>query len=471
MNISIVLTSIPLLAISTEVYSQEKKVDYNIIVILADDMGYSDAGCYGGERITPNIDRLAESGMRFTGFYASPICSPSRASLLTGCYPQRVGIPGVLSAGALTGIHPDELLLPEMLKSKGYQTALYGKWHLGSRPMFHPMNHGFDEFFGTPGSNDMPGGDLDSRRYGQNGLVLMEGKDTLLVNPPQWKLTGQYTEKAVDFIERNRNTPFFLYLAHNMPHTPIFVSNAFAGKSGIDLYHDVIMEIDASVGRIIKALEDNHLREKTLVVFLSDNGPWLIFGNHGGSAAPLSGGKKQSLEGGVRVPAIFSLPGTIPASRITDELVTMMDVYPTIAELTNSELPKTKLDGRSIFSLLKAERGAEGPHEVYYYYYVNSLQAVRSGKYKLQLEYPDRETPDPENIGYDGLRGLTTTLNRPLALFDLKADPSEKQDISAENPRIVKKMLKLAEDARQELGDDIRLTAGKGVREPGRQNR
>lgn len=443
---------------------------YNIIVIVADDLGYNDLGCFGGESVTPNIDRLAETGMKFTTFYASPICSPSRASLLTGCYPQRVGISSVVSSKSLTGIHPREKLLPEILKDQGYHTALFGKWHLGSQKIFFPQNHGFDEFFGTLASND-DGIDmsLDARRYGQPGLCLLNGSDTVTLNPEQWNLTRRYTEKSVDFLARNKNNPFFLYLAYNAPHTPIFVSDRFAGKSKISLFHDVLMEIDWSVGKVMEALKQNDLLKNTLVVFLSDNGPWLIFGNHGGSALPFSGGKKQTLEGGVRVPCIMSLPGLIPAASECHELATIMDFYPTIAALTHAEMTREIIDGKNILSLMKAENGApHSPYDVYYYYYRNALQAIRSGNYKLQLPHSDVESPDPGHLGYDGYRGHVYKVNRPLALFDLTVDPAETKDISAQKPAIVKKMLLMAEDARKKLGDSVMGTMGDEVRLPGK---
>ena len=443
--------------------------DYNIVIILVDDLGYSDIGCFGGAKITPNIDRLAESGMKFNEFYVSPLCSPTRASLLTGCYAQRVGLPGVVGNNSPIGINPDEKLLSEILKDRGYHTALFGKWHLGDHEIFHPQKHGFDEFFGTPASNDMGFDmDLDSRRYGLCGFYLLNGIDTVTVNPRQWELVRQYTERSVDFISRKRDKPFFLFLSHNMPHTPIFVSNDFAGKSQINLYHDVLMEIDWSVGEIMEALENNQLTDKTLVVFMSDNGPWLIFGNHGGSSFPLSGGKRQTLEGGVRVPAIMSLPGLIPKSTECDELTTIMDLYPTIANLTNAKITDKKIDGKNILPLIKGASDAQTPHEAYYYYHVNALQAVRSGDYKLQLPHLDTGSPDPANIGYDGLRGKTLPVNRPLALYNLKNDPSELKNISHLKPEIVQRLLKIAEDARRKLGDSIEGVKGEEIRLPGK---
>jgi arylsulfatase A len=441
---------------------------YNVVIILVDDMGYNDLGCYGGEKITPHIDSLAASGIRFTEFYTSPICSPTRASLMTGCYPQRVGIPGVVSFNSDYGINPEELLLPEMLQNSGYRTALIGKWHLGGREMFHPMKHGFLEFFGTKGSNDSGFDmDLDARRYGMAGVYLFNAYDTVAVHPPQWKFVREYTKHSVKFIESNSEQPFFLLLSHNMPHTPLFVSNDFAGRSQIDIYHDVIMELDWSVGQIMKTLKRLELTESTLVVFMSDNGPWLKFGNHGGSGYPLSGGKKQTLEGGVRVPAIFSLPGVIPAEAICKELVTVMDLYPTIAELTDSEPTKEIIDGKNILSLLKGEKPAVSPHKVYYYYFIDALQAVRSGDYKLQLPYLDTGSPDPANIGYDGLRGNKLPVQRPLALYNLKDDPAEKRDISNFHPEIVQELLTHAADARIKLGDSLEGIKGSEIRSPG----
>lgn len=441
--------------------------EYNVVIILADDLGYSDLGAYGGKPLTPNLDNLARNGITFTEFYASPICSPSRASLMTGCYPQRVGIPSVIGGKSTVGIRAEEKLLPEMLKEKGYRTALVGKWHLGRLPAFHPQNHGFDEYFGTVASND-DGVDMSTlavRRYGHAGFPLLDGRDTVAFNPRQWELTRRYTERSVDFITKNKNRPFFLYLAYNTPHTPLFIRDEFAGKSKVGVYQDVLMEIDWSVGKVVQALEDNNLTRKTLVVFLSDNGPWLIFGNHGGSASPLSGGKKQTLEGGVRVPCIMSLPGLIPAGTVCSEIASIMDLYPTVAALTGARRTKEKIDGHNILPLMKAERNARSPYQAYYYYYKNALQAVRSGNFKLQLQHQDGEAPDPEHPGYDGHRGDVHTVSRPMALFDLKSDPSETRDVASQYPAVVKKLLAIAEQARDELGDSLTGRKGSEIRD------
>ncbi len=298
----------------------------NIVLILADDLGYGDLGCYGSDTIrTPNLDGLAQSGMRFTDFYmASSVCSASRAALLTGCYPLRVGIPGVLSANVRIGIHADEELLPELLKRNGYATAIFGKWHLGNQKTFWPLNNGFDEWLGTVGSNDMGKGKptLALRRAGFAGVELVEQNAVIEVNPDQSQLTRRYTEKAINFIDRHTTQPFFLYVPYNMPHTPLFASQQRVGSSQRDLYGDVVEEIDWSVGQILRALEANGLAEKTIVIFTSDNGPWLIFGNHGGSAGRLRGGKKQTFEGGHRVPMIVHWPQRVPAgTRCTEPVV------------------------------------------------------------------------------------------------------------------------------------------------------
>lgn len=447
---------------------RENSDQYNVIIIMADDLGYSDLGCYGGEKITPSIDKLATAGMKFTDFYTSPICSPSRASLLTGCYAQRVGIPGVIGSNSRIGINSEEELLPEILQDRGYSTALFGKWHLGDQPVFHPQKHGFDEFFGTLASNDIGlDSNLDSRRYGQCGLYLFDGIDTVAFSPKQWEFVRQYTERSIDFIERNKDEPFFLFLSHNMPHTPIFVSKEFAGKSNIDLYHDVLTEIDWSVGEIVKALEKYKITDKTLVVFVSDNGPWKIFGNHGGTSFPLSGGKKQTLEGGVRVPCIMKLPGVIPQSSESKALVTMGDFYPTIATLTKSTITDNKIDGKNILPLMNGLT-SESPHEAYYYYYMNALQAVRAGDFKLQLPHRDSGTPNLSELGYDGLRGKVKAVNRPLALYDIRNDPGEQNDISLEKPQIVLRLLKIAEQAREDLGDSVTGIEGGGRRMSGK---
>ena len=286
----------------------------NVIIIFTDDQGYGDVGCYGAKGFTtPNLDRMAREGIRFTDFYvAQPVCSSSRTALLTGCYPNRVGIVGALNPKDRHGIHDDEMTLGQLCKSKGYATAVFGKWHLGHHLQFLPPRHGFDEYLGLPYSNDMwPQHPTEGKKFPE--LPLIEGSQTIEINPDQTRLTTLYTERAVSFIDKHAGAPFLLYLAHNMPHVPLYVSDKFKGKSERGPYGDVIEEIDWSVGQVLESLKRNKIDENTLVMFTCDNGPWLTYGNHGGTAGPLREGKGTTFDGGVRVPFIARWPGKIPA--------------------------------------------------------------------------------------------------------------------------------------------------------------
>ncbi|MBS1828552.1 MAG: sulfatase [Acidobacteria bacterium] len=438
----------------------------NVILILTDDQGYGDLSCYGAKDIrTPHIDQLAKEGMRFTDFYAAPICSPSRAALLTGCYPMRVGIPKVLNSNSPNGIADKEKLLPEILKEKGYATAIYGKWHLGDRPQFNPLRHGFDEYFGTPGSNDMGSNmDLAARQAGKAGVALIEGEKQIETDPDQSQLAHRYTARAIQFMERNRSKPFFLYLPHNMPHTPIFATAPFQGKSGRGLYGDVVQEIDSTVGELMAAVKRLNLDNDTLIIFTSDNGPWLIFGDHGGSPEPLRGGKREALEGGFRVPAIFRYKGKIPAGRTCREMASNMDILPTIAKLAGGTLPAHPIDGRDIWPLLEGRKNARTPHEAFFFYYQDELRAVRSGKWKLILPHTDEAVPDPAKIGMGGKRGGVKSVTYQQALFNLETDPKETTDLSSQNPDTVKKLMALVEAMRAELGDSITHRKGSRTR-------
>ncbi len=305
----------------------------NIVLILCDDLGYGDVGCFGATDIrTPNIDRLAAEGTRFTSFYvAQPVCTASRAALMTGCYPNRIGLFGALNHESNVGISSDELLLPQMLKSRGYATAIYGKWHLGHRDKFLPTRHGFDEFFGIPYSND--NGPLHGSQTGLPPLPLIENEKIVSYDPDQSQFTRLFTERAVSFIERNQKQPFFLYLPHVMPHVPIFASEKFRGRSRRSLYGDVVEELDWSVGQIMDTLQRLGLNEHTLVIFTSDNGPFLSYGNHAGSAGPLREGKLTTWEGGVREPCIMRWTSVIPAGRDCSEPISTIDLWPTLAGL------------------------------------------------------------------------------------------------------------------------------------------
>ncbi len=452
----------------------------NIVVIFADDLGYGDLGCYGAPDIaTPNLDRLAAEGMRFTSFYAAQaVCSASRAALLTGCYPNRIGILGALGPKSKTGLGETELTIAEVLRTRGYATAIYGKWHLGDAPQFLPTRHGFDEYFGLPYSNDMwpfhpdyaelpP--DAAQRKRGYPDLPLIEN-DRVAVSPVtaehQAQLTTWYTERAVGFIERHQHTPFFLYVPHAMPHVPLFVSEKFKGRSKAGLFGDVIMELDWSVGQILAALKQQGLDQRTLVIFTSDNGPWLLYGNHAGSARPFREGKGTMFEGGVRVPCIARWPGKIPAGTTCPELTATIDILPTLARLAGAELPNDRtIDGRDIWPLLAGEPGARTPHEAYYYYWGGELQAVRSGTWKLHFPH---SYPQPQPPGGNGKPGKYAQLRIDRALYDLATDIAETTDVAAQHPDVVARLEALAEQARADLGDTATKRGGRGVREPGR---
>lgn len=440
----------------------------NIIVVFADDLGYADLGCYGAKGYqTPHLDRIAREGVRFTDFYVpQAVCSASRAALLTGCYPNRIGILGALNAASRVGISGAETTIAELLKSRGYATAIFGKWHLGCQQKFLPPRHGFDEYFGLPYSNDMQ---PNPRRPGTHpNLPLFDGMRVIETNPDQSHLTTWYTEHAVSFIERHRDTPFFLYVPQSMPHIPLFVSEKFRGKSPRGIYGDVIQEIDWSVGQILETLQRLQLEKKTLIIFTSDNGPWLPYGEHGGLAGPLREGKGSSFEGGVRVPCVMRWPGQIPAGSVCREPAMTIDLLPTFARLTGASLPANrKIDGLEITALMTGTPGARSPHEAFYFYWGQALQAIRSGRWKLHVphEYRSMEGVAP---GKDGVGADYARRKIGLALYDLDADVGETRDVAASHPDEVERLLKYAEAARDDLGDAATKRVGKNVRQPGR---
>lgn len=459
----------------------------NLVLIVADDMGYGDVGCYGAKDIlTPNLDRLAKEGTRFTDFcVAQPVCTASRAALMTGCYPNRIGMAGALNHTSAVGVHPDETLLPELCKTKGYATALFGKWHLGTRPRFFPTRNGFDRWVGLPYSND--NGPLHPTIKGIPSLPLFADNEKLEDDPDQSKFTQRFTRLAVEFIEANRDKPFFLYLPHVMPHVPIFASESFKGKSKRGLYGDVVQELDWSVGEILTALKKHDLDANTLVVFLSDNGPFLSYGTHAGTAGPFREGKLTTFEGGVRVPFIARWPGKVPAGRIRDEFVTGLDLLPTFSSLMGAKLPSTKIDGIDLSNLLLGKEGATG-RETFAYFSGSELQAVRKGNWKLHFSHdyltvdgtPGRDgkpanhaNMKPDRIEESGIRGIASRHGYRVeklerSLFDLKTDPGETHNRIGDQPEIVKELLALGEAVRGDLGDDLTKSSGTGRREPGR---
>ncbi len=433
----------------------------NFVIVFTDDQGYEDLGCFGSPKIkTPNIDRMASEGIKFTSFYVGQaVCSASRSALMTGCYPGRVSIQGALGPNANYGLSSKEVTIAKMLKERGYATGMFGKWHLGHHPQFLPTNRGFDEYFGLPYSNDMWPKHPTTKFP---DLPLIEGTKTIQLNPDQTQLTTWYTERAVSFINRHKSEPFFLYVAHNMPHVPLHVSDKFKGKSERGLYGDVIMEIDWSVGEILAALKRNGLDDNTLVIYTSDNGPWLSYGDHAGSAGPLREGKATSFDGGIREACVMRWPGKIPAGKVCTDLAATMDILPTFGKLAGAKVPDEKtIDGRDIWPLMSGQPGAKSPHEAYYIYWGLELQAIRSGKWKLHLGHKYTHITEP---GKGGQPGKARQDDIGVELFDLESDIHESKDVAAQYPDVVKKLEAYAEAARDDLGDSKTKRVGKGVR-------
>jgi arylsulfatase A len=463
------------------------EVKPNIIIIFTDDQGYADVGKFGAEGFqTPNLDHMADEGAIFRNFHvAQPVCSASRAGLLTGCYPNRIGIHGALAPGTKTGLSAEEMTLAQLLKAQGYATAIFGKWHLGDAPQFMPLQHGFDEFFGLPVSVDYwPGHpdlitnfppDIVALKRGYPNLPIYEGNK---IFHPEMSiddlnhLTTWYTERSVQFIEKNKDHPFFLYLAQSMPHVPLGVSAKFRGKTARGLYGDVIEEIDWSVGQILDTLRRDGLEDNTWVIFTSDNGPWLCYGTDAGSAKPLREGKATNWEGGTREPCIMRWPGHIPAGADTWDMLMTIDLFPTIAHLLGAELPKHKLDGLDVWPIISRQPGAKNPHDAYWFYYeVNELQAVTTsdGRWKLQLPHTYSTLAGKPG----GKGGVPAPYSKRRIekeeLYDLVNDIGESTDISTQHPEVVRQLEAEAEKARADLGDALTKREGAGHRAPGRR--
>lgn len=442
----------------------------NVVIMFMDDMGYADIGAFGAKSYpTPNLDKMAKEGRKFTDFYVTQaVCSASRAGLLTGCYNVRIGILGALGPKSNIGISPNEVTIAEICKQKGYATGCFGKWHLGHHKKFLPKQHGFDEYFGLPYSNDMwpyhPGVfhlPMEERIKRWPHLPLIEGNK--VINPKvsakdQEKLTTQYTERAVSFIEKNKDKPFFAYIPHSMVHVPLYVSKKFKGKSGAGLFGDVMMEVDWSVGQIMKTLKKHKLEKNTLFIFTSDNGPWLNYGDHAGSAAPLREGKGTIFEGGCREPTLAWWPGKIPANSVCKEPLMTIDLLPTIAEMIGAKLPGHRIDGKNILPLMLSD-DAKSPHKAYYFYNGNQLQAVRQGKWKLHFPHGYRTMAGKPG----GTGGIPTNYSQAkieLSLFDLHQDIGESKDLKAEFPDIVTRL--------SELGKKFDEKLKKTKRQPGK---
>lgn len=470
-------------ALATTTAAQEARKLPNFVIIFIDDMGYADIEPFGAKAYpTPHLDRLAREGRRFTDFYASqPVCSASRASLMTGCYNVRVDIFGALWTNTKFGLSANEPTVADICKQKGYATACYGKWHLGHHPKFLPTAHGFDEYFGLPYSNDMwpynPATEhqpLEERlkQFPHLPLIASTANDGAKVVIPkvthddQKMLTTWYTEHAVQFIDRNRDRPFLLYVPHTMVHVPLHVSDKFAGKSTRGLFGDVVMELDWSVGQILDALRRNRLDKNTMVIFTADNGPWLCYGTHAGSAAPLREGKMATFEGGFREPTIMWWPGTIPAGTECRTPAMTIDILPTIAHLIGAKLPDHKIDGLNIWPLIHGDPGATSPHEAYYFYWGEALDAVRMGRWKLHFPH----TYPTLNGRPGGTEGIPVNYDQGkinLALFDLENDPGETTDVKDQHPDVVAAIEKLADKMREDLGDSARKMKGTGRRPHG----
>lgn len=440
----------------------------NFIVFLTDDQGYNDVGCFGSPNIrTPNLDRMAQEGMRFTSAYVgSPVCGPSRSALMTGSYPMRIAEPNNTKA-LHTVPHTKELMIPEILKGAGYTSALIGKWHAGqTQTQGDPLSQGFDYFFGTPRFNGFTKliGDTTVR------TPLMRNREVFIEKVQQKEmdqLTTLYTEEAIKFMTDNREKPFFLLLSHNMPHVPLGVSDRFRGESQGGLYGDVIEELDWSLGEIQKTLKTLDLDKNTLLIFISDNGPWIedVIGDHAGHADPLRGAKMKSWEGGPRVPCIMRWPGKIPAGKESDAIMTTMDLLPTFSQLAGTELPADLvIDGKDLAPLLTGN-SAVSPHTYYYYYCYTHLQAIRDARWKLVLPRPAK----PEWMGW-WARMIDEV--KAIELYDLDADVAETNNVARQHPDVVARLMKQIEAARTELGDAGTIGSGarffdKGVKRPG----
>lgn len=433
----------------------------NFILIFADDQGYEDVGCYGSKLInTPHLDRLAAEGMRFTDFYAQTICGPSRAALMTGCYPARVA-----ERGNVKNVHPHlhdrEITIAEVLKEVGYATACFGKWDLAKHsqrkffPDLMPNHQGFDYFFGTPTSND--------------GFVdLYLNTERIEEGAPMDMLTRRYTDEAIDFMRRNKDQQFFVYIPHTMPHTRLAASEQFSGQSPRGLYGDVIEEIDFNVGRIVDAVKQLQLVDNTWIIYTSDNGPWLIKNqdfvdghlpdHHGGSAGPLRSGKVSTWEGGVRVPCIAWAPGRVPAGKVCSNLAATIDLLPTFAALAGANVPRDRvIDGQDISHLLRGEFSKADPEKCFLYYHANHLQAVRQGQWKLILPRPEEP---PWLGGFARNQHIHPRDDGEIAepfLVDLEGDLGETTNVASDNPEVVMQLLAIADAAREDIGDHDRV--------------
>ncbi len=430
----------------TAIRAAETKVSKpNVVLIFIDDMGYGDIGPFGSTKNrTPNLDRMAREGMKLTSFYAAPVCSVSRAQVMTGCYGMRVSITGVFPPASARGISAQEHTVGELMKAQGYATMCIGKWHLGDQPEFLPTRHGFDHYFGLPYSNDMM---KTATANGQRVVPLVrdEKVEELLTDEAQTQIVERYTDEAVKFITQSKERPFFLYLPHTAVHTPVHPGAAFAGKSANGRFGDWVEEVDWSVGRVLDTLRTLKLAENTLVMFSSDNGPWLTKGADGGTAGPLRGGKGSTWEGGVREPTLAWWPGKVAAGSTCDAIAGNIDFLPTFVKLAGGSVPADKkIDGKDLSPLLLGMT-KDSPHEARYYYSGNKLQAVRSGPWKLAI------APQAEGMGKSG-PAVAASLDQPR-LYNLDTEIGERTDVATAHPDVVARLKALAVKMAAELGD------------------
>lgn len=466
----ITLNLIFILSVIVYPQAQAEEQKPNVIVILADDLGYGDLSCCGADDIaTPNIDRMAAEGAKFNSFYVSAVCSPTRAALMTGSHSIRVGIGGVMFPRNNHGLNPAEITLPELLKGQGYATAIIGKWHLGNADMFQPLNHGFDYWYGTPSSNSQfyyptikkYATDCFFREgYTREGILKRETaacplvRNNVVIEVPvdQTQFTQRYTHETIRFITENKDLPFFVYLAHNMPHIPLHASEAFVGSSRRGIYGDTIQELDWSTGEILRSLEELGLDKNTLVIFTSDNGPNT---DKGGSAGPLKGGKGSTLEGGVRVPFVARWPGRIPAGTESDEAITDMDLLPTLTRLAGADVPDDRvIDGKDIWPLLTGKPDARSPHEAIFYLRGRGIDGIRIGDWKYRMA-----TDKPPKVKKSKRQPASDSKSRKVkveTLYNLSDDIGEKTNLLDEHPEIAQRLKRQLASFETELRKNLR---------------
>jgi arylsulfatase A-like enzyme len=478
-KITFLICSLLFVGFSNAQQSKWAKDRPNVIIINIDDMGYGDTEPYGSTGYaTPNFNKLAKEGMRFTHFYAAQaVCSPSRAALLTGCYPNRLGLAGALMPWSPKALNTKEETIATLLKKEGYVTGMLGKWHLGQKAPFLPLHFGFDTFYGIPYSHDMwpidyegkPIVDTTNWRIKFPPLPVLEGDKqigTITSLDQQAELTATLTEKAEQFIIKNKNKAFFLYLAHPMPHVPLAVSSKFKGKSGAGLFGDVINEIDWSIGRVMEVLKKTGVDKNTLLIVTSDNGPWLTFGNHAGSSGGLREGKGTAWDGGTRVPCFIHWPAKVSEGTVCNQLLTNMDILPMVVAATQASKPKQKIDGLNFLPLLTGKTN-QTPRNVFYVYYdANSLKVIRYKNWELVLPHTS-QAYSKGTPGKDGIPGSTPVATVPMALYNLTHDPGTVYDVQNQFPEMVEEILRYAEQAREDLGDELTQRVGKNVRETG----